>query len=596
MEENKTGKKKTQYYILAILIVTVLVVSTAAAGDSGSPFGRIAPEGELLRFNGWTRHTAQGEVPLELPCYLWLKNASCSITNTLPMALGQGTYLAFESSGSIVRVYISGECVYSNEEMFMRTVRDGSVYNYVPMDIAYAGASIAIEFEPVEPYFSGALPRILLGTRAELLMYAKSMDSYNMQMSYSVTFLGLIVILLSITVFSYERSFGELLILGFYLTLCGITLYITCRGYVSYRTGAEAMVYAFFDRSFLFLPVIFTFYCMYRSRDEKPRMYRALILAGSLWFVGASFLLSFCSDMSLRMLRDADYIYVILMYAMCMYKIMTGSGERRYTVLNVAAILPIVAGAFLEGLTHAGFSSGRRISPFIAGMLISSVMLTFNAALALHRHYAEQLEMEKELSESRMRILLDQMKSHFIRNCITTIRAMIKFEPDKAYDLMHDFSEYITYNIDSIRSPKLIPLEKEINHIEAYVNLELERLSPRLSVEYDFREKGARVPQLSIEPFVENAVKHGIWPKRGPGTVWVSSVRDDDTCIITVRDDGVGFDTSQESAEERYGIGIGNAVERLREMAGGSVEIEGKKDEGTVVTIRIPLNGNEDAD
>ena len=115
-------------------------------------------------------------------------------------------------------------------------------------------------------------------------------------------------------------------------------------------------------------------------------------------------------------------------------------------------------------------------------------------------------------------------------------------------------------------------------------------------MEYDFREKGARVPQLSIEPFVENAVKHGIWPKKGPGTVWVSSVRDDDTCIITVRDDGVGFDTSQESAETRYGIGIGNAVERLREMAGGSVEIEGKKDEGTVVTIRIPLNGNEDAD
>ena len=396
--------------------------------------------------------------------------------------------------------------------------------------------------------------------------------------------------------FSYERSFGELLILGFYLTLCGITLYITCRGYVSYRTGAEAMVYAFFDRSFLFLPVIFTFYCMYRSRDEKPRLYRALILAGSLWFVGASFLLSFCGGMSLRMLRDADYIYVILMYAMCMYKTMTGSGERRYIVLNVAAILPIVAGAFLEGLTHSGFSSGRRISPFIAGMLISSVMLTFNAALALHRHYAEQLEMEKELSESRMRILLDQMKSHFIRNCITTIRAMIKFEPDKAYDLMHDFSEYITYNINSIRASVLVPLEKEIKHIEAYVNLEVERLSPRLSVEYDFREKGARVPQLSIEPFVENAVKHGIWPKKGPGTVWVSSVRDDDTCIITVRDDGVGFDTSQESAETRYGIGIGNAVERLREMAGGSVEIEGKKDEGTVVTIRIPLNGNEDAD
>jgi len=288
---------------------------------------------------------------------------------------------------------------------------------------------------------------------------------------------------------------------------------------------------------------------------------------------------------------------MILMYAMCLYLTLTesGSGERKYAMLNAATIVPVIAGLFLEGLTHAGFASGRRVSPVIAGMFISSVMLTFNAAITLHRHFSEQLEMEKELSESRMRILLDQMKSHFIRNSIATLRTMIKYDPDRAYDLMHDFSEYITYNIDSIRAPKLIPLEKEINHIEAYVNLEMERLSPRLRVEYDLREKGARVPQLSIEPFVENAVRHGIWPKKGPGTVRVSSVREDSSCVITVRDDGVGFDTTQDSAEERYGIGIGNAVERLREMVGGSVEIEGKKDEGTLVTIRIPLEGNEDA-
>ena len=579
------------------MIVAALVTSTVASGDLGSPLGNSVSSGELLRFNGWTKSTSDGVVRLELPCLLWTAKGVSRITNTLPMALGQGTYLAFESSGSIVRVYIDGEKVYSSEEVFARTVRDGTVYNYVPMDIVYSGAAIVIEFEPVEPYFAEVLPEILLGTRAELLMYAKSMDSNNMQMSYSVIFLGLIIILLSTAVFSYERSFGEMLILGSYLVLCGISLYITSCGYVSYRSGTAAMVYVLFDRLFLFLPVIFTLYCLYRTRGPKPRMYRVLIAVGCVWFTGASFLLSFFADMSWRMLREADYIYMILMYAMCLYLTLTesGSGERKYAMLNAATIVPVIAGLFLEGLTHAGFASGRRVSPVIAGMFISSVMLTFNAAITLHRHFSEQLEMEKELSESRMRILLDQMKSHFIRNSIATLRTMIKYDPDRAYDLMHDFSEYITYNIDSIRAPKLIPLEKEINHIEAYVNLEMERLSPRLRVEYDLREKGARVPQLSIEPFVENAVRHGIWPKKGPGTVRVSSVREDSSCVITVRDDGVGFDTTQDSAEERYGIGIGNAVERLREMVGGSVEIEGKKDEGTLVTIRIPLEGNEDA-
>lgn len=120
-------------------------------------------------------------------------------------------------------------------------------------------------------------------------------------------------------------------------------------------------------------------------------------------------------------------------------------------------------------------------------MLVSSLMLTFNAAVTLYRHFTEQLRMQKELSESRMTILLDQMKSHFIRNCISTIRAMIRHDPDRAYSLMYDFSDYITYNIDSLKDPAPIPLSDEIDHIRAYVNLETERMRPKLSVEYDIR-------------------------------------------------------------------------------------------------------------
>ena len=444
----------------------------------------------------------------------------------------------------------------------------------------------------MDDYHAGILPEMLLGTRTELLLYANSTDSPNVLMSYSITFLGLIVLLLSAVVFSYERSFGELVALGIYMTLCGITQFVSSRGYLSYPRGSGLLLYIFSDRFFLFLPVAFCFYCICRTGGEKPRLYRYLIITGFIWFGSVCVILSLYPRLGLKGLRDADHLYVILMYALCMYQTLVGSAgeDKRYTVLTVSGIIPVILGVFLGALTHAGFAAGRRTDPVTVGMLISSLMLTLNAAVTLHRHFTEQLKMEKELSESRMTILLDQMKSHFIRNCISTIRVMIRHDPDRAYSLMYDFSDYITYNIDSLQDPELIPLCNEIDHIRAYVNLETERMRPKLSVDYDIRCSDVLVPPLSIQPFAENAVKHGIWPKDDPGTVWISSREEDGTCILTIRDDGVGFDTSEGAGEARYGIGITNAMERLRDQAGATVEIDGRKGAGTVVTIRIPVD------
>lgn len=592
MDRENTVKRKEKYHILVVLTAVVLVIVVFASGDIGKSFGMEGYNSELLRFTGWKIRSSDSEEPVELPCYLWEKTGSCFLTNTLPRALGAGSFLAFRSSGCTVRVYVGGSLIYTNAGSYRRTVRETAVYNYVPLNESYAGSSVTVEFSPVDDYHAGILPEMLLGTRSELVLYAKSMDTPNVQMSYSITFLGLIVLLLSITVFSYERSFGELVALGLYLTLCGITQFVSSRGYLSYPLGSGLLLYTFSDRFFLFLPVVFCFYCVCKAGGEKPRLYRYLIITGFIWFASVCVILSLYPHLSWKGLRDADHLYVILMYAMCLYQTLVSSGgeDRKYTVLTVSGIIPVILGVFLGALTHAGYAAGRRTDPVTVGMLVSSLMLTFNAAVTLYRHFTEQLRMQKELSESRMTILLDQMKSHFIRNCISTIRAMIRHDPDRAYSLMYDFSDYITYNIDSLKDPAPIPLSDEIDHIRAYVNLETERMRPKLSVEYDIRCTDVMVPPLSIQPFAENAVKHGIWPKDDPGTVWISSSEEDGACILTIRDDGVGFDTSEDTGEERYGIGITNAMERLRDQAGATVEINGKKDEGTVVTIRIPVD------
>ena len=133
MDRENSAKIKEIYHIIVFLTAVALVTGIFVSGDIGKSFGMDGYNSQLLRFDGWKIRSSDSDEPVELPCYLWGRSGPSYITNTLPRALGAGSFLAFRSSGCIVRVYVGESLIYSNTQMYERTVREAAVYNYVPV-------------------------------------------------------------------------------------------------------------------------------------------------------------------------------------------------------------------------------------------------------------------------------------------------------------------------------------------------------------------------------------------------------------------------------------------------------------------------------
>lgn len=204
---------------------------------------------------------------------------------------------------------------------------------------------------------------------------------------------------------------------------------------------------------------------------------------------------------------------------------------------------------------------------------------------------------EKQLYESRISVMLSQIQPHFLYNSLNAIRSLCRKDPEQAREAIGSFAEYLRGNMDSLNNRKPIPFIRELTHIENYLKLEKFRFGDELKVNYDIKEKNFFIPALSVQPLVENAVKHGICEKENGGTLTLKTYRDGEYIVIEVSDDGIGFDAEKLISEdkERSHIGIQNTRERLKQMMGASLTIESAPGKGTVAKIRfIPEENTED--
>lgn len=195
--------------------------------------------------------------------------------------------------------------------------------------------------------------------------------------------------------------------------------------------------------------------------------------------------------------------------------------------------------------------------------------------------------LEKELEDSRTAIMLSQIKPHFLYNVLNAIYHLYRKEPETAQEAVSSFAEYLRCNMLSIEKHSLIPFNEEYQHIQTYLSLEQIRFREKLDVVYDVEITNFAIPPLTVEPLVENAVKHGVTKKRGGGVVTVSTRRTDEGYVVTVSDTGVGFDPDHYMEDGKPHIGIRNVKERLQKMAGGSLSIT-SSNEGTVAVVTIP--------
>ena len=226
-----------------------------------------------------------------------------------------------------------------------------------------------------------------------------------------------------------------------------------------------------------------------------------------------------------------------------------------------------------------------------AVIIYREIKKSVHSALEAQRIEAEKQAMELRLQENQISIMLSQIQPHFLYNTLNSIYQLCETNPMRARFMVNSFSEYLRNNLSSLEETGLITFETELSHVNTYLDIEKVRFEDTLEIEYDINCMDFSLPVLTVQPIVENAVKHGTSKKRGGGRVRISTEDDGQDYVIIVSDTGCGFDPDVPKNDGKRHVGIENVRQRLANMCSGSLTIESKVGEGTVATIRIPKGG-----
>ena len=197
---------------------------------------------------------------------------------------------------------------------------------------------------------------------------------------------------------------------------------------------------------------------------------------------------------------------------------------------------------------------------------------------------------ETENASLQTELMLSQIQPHFLYNALAVIRDLCRADPELAEEATVKFSKYLRGNMDSLRSKKTVPFARELEHTRGYLEIEQLRFEDKLAVVYDVQCTDFQLPTLTLQPIVENAVRHGVRKNDdGRGTVTIATREYPGCYEITVTDDGPGFDPEKPRKDtKRAHVGIQNVRERIKNISGGTLEIQSIPGEGTSATIALP--------
>ncbi len=247
---------------------------------------------------------------------------------------------------------------------------------------------------------------------------------------------------------------------------------------------------------------------------------------------------------------------------------------REKTAFSIYCFLPFVA-IVIQNIFKGYAIAYASIIIAIEGLF---VFLTIEKNLELSRQ-------EQEIKESQVKIMLSQIQPHFIYNSLSSISTMITIDPDKAQKALDNFTEYLRHNLQSLTETNLIPFNNELQHIKTYVALEKLRFENRIEVIYDTQATDFNIPPLSIQPLVENSIKHGILKKLEGGTVTIKSYENKSSYVVEIIDNGVGFDPKSLDPKDNNHVGLNNIGFRIKKMCNGDIKVDSSIDKGSHIVV-----------
>lgn len=229
--------------------------------------------------------------------------------------------------------------------------------------------------------------------------------------------------------------------------------------------------------------------------------------------------------------------------------------------------------------------------------LYATVLGTAIGALAMYiniqRSGLERLyKFEAENTQLKADLMLSQLQPHFLCNTLGAIGALCKNDQE-AKEAINAFSRYLRENVDAVSQETPVPFERELAHVQTYLMLEQLRFGDDIQVAYDIECTDFELPTLTLQPLVENAVRHGIrGTEDGTGTVTLSTREHNDCWTVIIADDGAGFDPEGPMKDDgRIHVGLPNVRKRLNLVSNGNLRVESEIGHGSTITIEIPKEG-----
>lgn len=529
----------------------------------------------------------------DLPCNLEIeKGTPVSISHYLPEDLGKDYGIAFRSMYNQVQVKVGDTILYQygvdEKQMFVSS--PVPKWNFVPIDSRYAGELITITQISEYGKYSGFFPTVQLGSRSALLYGQWKSYGWGCILS-AVLFLMLLGMTGIAIVLQIQKKLDISAKYYLILAMCVILFSISGLPILSIYGNSYLLWFVHMITRML-IPIAYLLFL--RSFVQKKRM--VLVIDIGIFAAG----ICYAAVMILQLLGllelavTYDFLRMLYSIGFLVYTVLVLIGWLKYKK-NELRMLAVENCLFVAAGIVNLFVRPNHMYQLEGKFWQICIMVYMFALLAavlerILKQVGQQVNQVEQEYENQRAIAVMMMNPNFLFRALNTLLSMTKSGSTQSSKFVFAFSQYLRYNLDSVREDKLIPFEEELKHVTAYLDIQQLRM-PDLQVVIEDKIRDIFVPCRTIEAIVENAVKYGISKKDNQGQIIIRSYERRDCYAVQIVDDGVGFDTDI-LYRKTTPTSMKRLQERLENSVGGRIEVSSKYQKGTIVTVKIPKTGS----